>query len=75
MRNSHTRSIRVAVAIFLAKMRLSLSNRVLAILFHLKNKRAVSHIINQVRIALMKDFVPAHLGLHHIDRATAIDQH
>jgi hypothetical protein len=75
MRNSQTRSIRVAVAIFLAKMRLSLSNRVLAVLFRLKGKRTVSHIISQVRIALMKHFVPSHLGLHHIDRATAIDQH
>ncbi|CAF2102623.1 unnamed protein product, partial [Rotaria magnacalcarata] len=68
MRNSHTRSIRTAVAIFLAKMRLSLSNRLLAILFHIDNKRNISHIISQVRIALMKDFVPVHLGLHHIDR-------
>ncbi|CAF4885433.1 unnamed protein product [Rotaria socialis] len=75
MRNSHTRSIRTAVAIFLAKMHLSLSNRLLAILFHIDNKRNVSHIISQVRIALMKDFVPAHLGLHHIDRVTAINQH
>ncbi|CAM4907558.1 unnamed protein product [Rotaria socialis] len=75
MRNSHTRSIRTAVAIFLAKMRLPLSNQLLAILFHIENKRNVSHIISQLRIALMKDFVPAHLGLHHIDRVTAINQH
>ena len=75
MRNSQTRSIRVAVALFLAKMRLSLSNRVLAVLFDFKSKRVVSHIISQVRVALMKDFVPYHLGLHHIDRVTAIKQH
>ncbi|CAF4721656.1 unnamed protein product, partial [Rotaria magnacalcarata] len=47
MSNSNTRSIRAAVAIFLAKMRLSLSNRLLAILFHIENKRNVSHIISQ----------------------------
>ena len=63
------------MAVFLAKMRLSLSNQVLAILFQLKDKRTVSHIISEVRAALMKDFVPLHLGLRHIDRATAIDKH
>ncbi|CAM4789257.1 unnamed protein product [Rotaria magnacalcarata] len=75
MRNSHVRSVRVAVAVFLAKLRLTLSNRVLAALFHLDNKRVVSHIVRQVRTALMKDFVPFHLGLQHINRQTAIEQY
>ena len=75
MRNSHTRSVRVAVAIFLIKMRLGLSNRVLAALFHLNNKRIVSHIISQVRTSLVNDFVPLHLGFQHIDHQAAIDQH
>ncbi|CAF4659356.1 unnamed protein product, partial [Rotaria sp. Silwood2] len=75
MRNSHVRSVRVAVAVFLAKLRLGLSNRVLAVLFNLENKRVVSHINNQVRKALMKDFVPYHLGLKHITRQTAIEEH
>ncbi|CAF1526038.1 unnamed protein product, partial [Rotaria sordida] len=75
MRNSHVRSVRIAVAVFLAKLRLGLSNRVLAVLFNLENKRVVSHINNQVRKALMKDFVPYHLGLKHITRETAIEEH
>lgn len=75
MRNSSIRSVRVAVAVFLMKMRLGLSNRVLAVLFHLNNKRVVSHIVGQVRTALMKDFVPFHLGFQHIDHQVAIDQH
>ena len=75
MRNSSIRSIRVAVAAFLAKLRLGLSNRILAILFHLDNKRVVSHIISQVRKALINDFVPNHLGLQHINRETAIEKH
>ncbi|CAF2876276.1 unnamed protein product, partial [Rotaria sp. Silwood2] len=75
MRNSSTRSVRVAVAVFLAKLRLGLSNRVLAILFHLDNKRVVSHIISQVRKALINDFVPYHLGLQHISREIAIEEH
>jgi hypothetical protein len=47
MRNSYVRSIRVALAVFLVKMRLGVSNRVLASLFHLKNKRVVSRIVLQ----------------------------
>ena len=73
MRNSHVRSVRVAVAVFLAKLYLRLSNRVLAVLVNLENKRVVSHINNQVRKALMKNFVPYRLGLKHITRGTAIE--
>ena len=75
MRNSHVRSVRVAVPVFLTKLRLGLSNRVLAVLFNLENKRVVFHINNQVRKALMKSFIPYHLGLKHITRETAIEQH
>ena len=67
--------VRVAVAVFLAKLSLGLSNRVLAVLFNLENKRVVSHIKNQVRKALIKSFVPYRLGLKHITRETAIEQH
>ena len=62
MRNSDCRWVRVAVAIFLIKMRLALSNRILAVLFYLNNKRTVFHIISQVRTALVKDFVPSTFG-------------
>ena len=75
LRNSEIRSIRVALAVFLAKFRLGLSNRVLAIMFCLKDKRAVAHIINQVRQALKINFVPHHIGLNHVDRQTVIDHH
>ena len=71
MRNSSIRSIHVAVAVFLAKLRLGLSNRVLATLFHLDN-RVVSYIVSQVRKALINDFVPCYLGLQHINREIAI---
>lgn len=62
MRNSHNRSVRVAVAIFCAKMRLGVSNDVLATIFHIHEKRAVSKIIHQVTDALINDFAPAHIG-------------
>ena len=63
MRNTHVRSVRTALAVFLMKMRLGISNRVLASLFYLTNKRIASHIIRSVRETLMKDFTPHHIGL------------
>lgn len=75
MRNSKLRSVRIALAVFLAKFRLGLSNRVLATLFCLKDKRAISKIINQVRQALKNDFVPHYIGFNHIDRQSVIDNH
>jgi hypothetical protein len=54
---------------------LGLSNRVLAVLFQLNNRRVVSYIIGQVRKALMKDFVPFHLDFQYIDHQVAINQH
>ncbi len=75
IRNSRLRSVRVALAIFLAKIRLGLSNRVLACLFRLTSKRSVSHICHQVRVALMQDFVPYHVGFQHVSRETILAQH
>ena len=75
MRNTHIRSVRTALAVFLMKIRLGISNRVLASLFHLTNKRIVSYIIRSVREALMKDFTPHHIGLQHIDRQTVLNHH
>ncbi|CAF1544232.1 unnamed protein product, partial [Adineta ricciae] len=65
MRNSKLRSVRVALAVFLAKFRLGLSNRVLATIFDLKGNRTVSKIINQLRQVLTIDFVPHRIGLNH----------
>jgi hypothetical protein len=75
MRNSYFRSVRVALALFLVKMRLGMSNRVLSSLFRLKSKRIVSRIVHQVAEALLKDFVPCHLGFQHIDRETVLHHH
>lgn len=75
MHNSRVRSIRVALAVFLLKMRLGLSNRVLSSLFHLKSKRVVSRIVHETANALLKDFVPYHLGFQHIDRKTVLQNH
>ncbi|CAF3771072.1 unnamed protein product [Rotaria socialis] len=75
MRNSRLRSVRVTLAIFLAKIRLALSNRVLACSFRLVSKRSVSRICHQVRVALMQDFVLYHVGFRHVLRETILAQH
>lgn len=69
------RSIRVALAVFLAKMRLGISNAVLASIFCLKNKRVVAQIIHDVSKALLNDFVGNNLGLGHIDRVSVLRDH
>ena len=75
IRNSSNRSIRTAIAILLCKLRLGLSNSLLAILFQLPDKRAVSRALESARNALMSDFVPYNLGFSHIQRREIIDQH
>jgi len=75
MRNSYVRSIRVALALFLVKMRLGPSNRVLSSLFRLESKHIVSRIVHEVAEALLKDFVPYHLGFQYIDRETVLNHH
>ena len=75
IRNSTNRSIRTAIAILLCKLRLGLSNSMLAILFQLPNKRSISRTLESARSALMKEFVPHNLGFNHITRRQIIDQH
>ena len=75
MHNSRVRSIRFALAVFLLKMRLGLSNTLLSSLFHLKSKRVMSRIVHETADALLKDFVPYHLGFQHIDRKTVLQSH
>lgn len=75
MRHSKNRTLRMALAIYLMKMRLGLSNSVLGVLFHVNGKRIISQIMHQVRNALKKSFVTENLGFQHIDRQTAINEH
>jgi hypothetical protein len=75
IRNSSNRSIRTAVGVFLCKLRLGVSHRLLASMFQLSNKRAVSKIIDSARQAILKNFVPDNLGFRHISRQEVIDHH
>jgi hypothetical protein len=75
IRNTTNRSIRTALAILLCKLRLGLSNSLLAIMFQLPNKRTVSRSLESIRLALMARFVRNNLGFHHITRDEIINRH
>lgn len=75
IRNSTNRSIRTAIGIYLCKLRLGLSNRLLACMFQLPDKKAVSRIIHSARQAILKSFVPYNLGFGHVTRQDVIDRH
>jgi hypothetical protein len=68
MSDSRVQSIRATPGVFLAKMRLGTSNIVLATIFHIKSKRAISMIIHEVSRALMEEFAPKYIGYEHISR-------
>jgi len=75
IRNSSNRSIRTAIGIYLCKLRLGLSNRLLASMFRLPDKKSVSRIIDSARQAILKSFVPYNLGFGHIKRRDVIEHH
>ncbi|CAF4373861.1 unnamed protein product [Rotaria magnacalcarata] len=75
IRPSCNRSIRTAVGIYLCKLRLDISNRLLACMFQIADKRTVSRIINSARQAIVKSFVPDNLGFGHVTREDVIGRH
>ncbi|CAF3184663.1 unnamed protein product [Rotaria sp. Silwood2] len=75
LKNSVNRSPRCSVACLLMKLKLGLSNSVLASMLGIDNKRKVSDIIHSARLALSQYFVPHYLGLAHISRQEIIQKH
>ncbi|CAH2092630.1 unnamed protein product [Euphydryas editha] len=74
MRNTHIRSIRTSLAVFLMKLRTGLSYKVLSTLFCLP-KIAVSRCISTVRDIMMSEFVPKYLGVDHVSREDFMKMH
>ena len=75
MRNTENRSASMAIGCRLVKLRLGLSNTVLATLFSFSGKRTVGHVLESARVALMKNFVQYHLGFEHITPEAVIREH
>ena len=74
LHNTINRSSRMAIGTLLMKLRLGLSHETLAVLLGFYDRKTVSNVLQSARVALMKDFVPQHLGFEHIFRRTLIDQ-
>ena len=75
MKNSTTRSVRSALAYLLMKLKLGLSNSILASMVGIDSKRQMDRIISGVRMVLIRHFVPRYLGLAHITRQDVINKH
>ena len=70
--HSSNRSFRNAVGLFLTKLRLGISNKVLTSIFQFANPQAVSRTLSTVRQAILSNFVPQYLGFNHISRQDVI---
>ncbi|CAL8113575.1 unnamed protein product [Orchesella dallaii] len=72
---SALRSAKTALAIFLAKLRLGVSQDVLAKLFGVKNQPNVSKVIHRIAKLLEQHFVPQNLGVGHMSREVIENVH
>lgn len=74
IRNTSARSARCCLGILLMKLRTGLSHSILSTLFGLR-RRSIGKAIHSARKAILKDFVPKHLGLQHMTRENFIQNH
>ncbi|XP_037050737.1 uncharacterized protein LOC119084780 [Bradysia coprophila] len=74
MRNTTTRSLRTALAMFLLLLRNNMKQEVIAHNFS-TTQQVVSNTIDAVSSALDQHFVPNYLGYYHITREEALEKH
>ena len=75
LRNTQNRTARTAVACLLMKLRLGISNQVLATLFSFPDRRTVARTIHSARKALAGHFVPRFLDFEHVSREEVVNMH
>ena len=75
IKHSFNRSLRNAVGLFLTKLRLGISNKVLTTIFQFLNPKAVVRALTAVRQAMVTNFVPYYLGFSHISREAVIKEY
>ena len=68
LKESPSRTKAQALAVYLFWLRTGLDHRTIASLFSIDNYQTISAYNKQVRNALLKDFVPKHLGVSHLSR-------
>lgn len=74
MRNTETRSVRAALAMFLLLLRNNMKQELIAHNF-CTTQQVVSRTIDAVSATLHEHFVPQHLGYYHITREEALKNH
>lgn len=74
MRNSETRSVRTALAMFLLLLRNNMKQELIAYNFS-TTQQVVSRTIDVVSATLHEHFVPQYLGYYHITREDALEKH
>lgn len=74
VKSSQNRTSRTCLAILLVKLRIGVSNQLLATLFNI-SKTAVRSAIKSARTALSTYFTPKYIGFNHISRQSVIEQH
>ena len=72
--NTSNRTSSMTIGAILIKLRLRLSHETLAVSLGISDCKTVSNVLQSIRVALMKHFVPHNLGFEHISRRTLIDQ-
>ena len=75
LRYTQNRTARTAVACLLMKLRLGISNQVLATLFSFPDRRTVARTIHSARKALVGHFVPRFLDFEHISRKEVVNMY
>ena len=75
IRNLCKRSVRTAIVTLLYKFPLSSSNKLLAVLSELLNKRTVSRVLESATSVLMSEFVPYNLEFSYISCREVINRH
>lgn len=72
LKNSSKRNIRNCLAIFLLKLHLGISQKVLAV----KNQNTISRTISSVKTVFMKSgFVDDNIGFNHVSREDLLEKH
>jgi hypothetical protein len=72
-KNSPGRTREQALAIYLFWLKTGISQEMIKSIFNIKDQQTVSSYCQQVREALMKDFVPQHLGIDSFSRKQWLD--
>ena len=74
LRNTTVRTSRTCLAILLVKLRLGLSNKILSILFGLKQAQ-IQRSVHAARTSLMQKYVPRNLGFQHMTHEEFVEKH